>query len=113
MVKGNHLKNIHAIIFCESHIFGKQTKFSFPKQVQFRASQMFVHFDIKGPLDPTFTSFQIFVTFIDDFSRYTMIYLIKHKSQTFNKFKAYRPKLKILKVIRLNFLQSDNKGEYF
>lgn len=74
---------------------------------------MFVHFDIKGPFDPTFTSFQNFVTFIDDISRYTMIYLIKHKSQTFSKFNAYRPKLKIFNVVRLIFLQSDNEGDYF
>lgn len=65
---------------------------------------MFVHFDIKGLLNPTFTGFQIFVTFIDDFSKYTMIYLIKHKSQTFSKFKTYRPKLKIFKVIKIKIL---------
>jgi hypothetical protein len=98
--------------FCESSIFGKQTKLSFPKHVQFWTSQMFVHFDIKGPLDPTFIGFQYFVTFTDGFSRYTMIYFIKQKSQTFSKFKAYRPKLKIFKVIRLIFLWSDNEGKY-
>ncbi len=68
--------------------FGKQIELSFPKQIQFQASQMFVHFDIKGLLDPTFIGFQIFVIFIDDFNRYTMIYFIKHKSQTFSKFKV-------------------------
>jgi hypothetical protein len=91
MAKGNHLKNIHAIFFCESHIFGKQTKLSFPKQIQFWAKKMFVRFDIKGLLDPTFTGFQIFITFIDDFSRYTMIYFIKHKSQTLVHLKHIGP----------------------
>jgi len=52
---------------------------------------MFVRFDIKGLLDPTFTGFQIFITFIDDFSRYTMIYLIKHKSQTLVHLKHIGP----------------------
>jgi len=31
-----------------------------------------------------------FVTFIDDFSRYTKVYLIKHKDPTFDMFLAYK-----------------------
>jgi hypothetical protein len=30
-----------------------------------------------------------FVTFIDDFSRITHVYLLKAKGEVFNKFKAY------------------------
>jgi hypothetical protein len=76
--------------FCESCMFGKQTKLSFSKQAQFQANQMLelIHFHIKGPLDPTFTDFQYFVILFDNFSRYTMEYILKHRSQTFNKFKA-------------------------
>ena len=31
-----------------------------------------------------------FVTFIEDFSRYTKVYLIKHKNEAFNKFLTYK-----------------------
>ena len=31
-----------------------------------------------------------FVTFTDDFSRYGYVYLMKHKHETFEKFKEYQ-----------------------
>ena len=31
-----------------------------------------------------------FVTFIDDYSRYGYVYLMKYKSETFEKFKEFR-----------------------
>ena len=30
-----------------------------------------------------------FITFIDDYSRYTYIYLLKHKDEAFHAFKVY------------------------
>jgi len=33
-----------------------------------------------------------FVTFIDDYSRYTKVYLIKHKNETFHVFQLIRQK---------------------
>ena len=35
-----------------------------------------------------------FVTFTDDFSRYGYIYLMKHKSKTFDKFKEFQKEVK-------------------
>jgi hypothetical protein len=32
------------------------------------------------------SGFQYFITFIDDFSRYDYVYLMKHKSETFGRF---------------------------
>jgi hypothetical protein len=37
--------------------------------------------------------FQNFITFIDDFSRYGYIYLMRHKSETFEKFKEFNNKV--------------------
>lgn len=34
------------------------------------------------------------VTFIDDFSRYVLVYFMKEKSDTFSNFKAYKEQLK-------------------
>jgi hypothetical protein len=33
--------------------------------------------------------FQYFITFTDDFSRYGYIYLMRHKSEPFEKFKEF------------------------
>jgi hypothetical protein len=34
-----------------------------------------------------------FVTFIDDFSRYDYVYLMRHKSEFFEKFKDFKPEV--------------------
>ena len=39
---------------------------------------------------PTRGGYQYFVTFIDDFNRYGYVYLMKHKSKTFELFKTFK-----------------------
>jgi hypothetical protein len=76
----SHIKTTNP--FCESCIFGKKHKIKFPKQSNYRASNLLdlIHSDIKGKITRIHTSYQYFITFIDDFSRYTIIYLLKLKS---------------------------------
>ena len=55
-----------------------------------------VHSDVCGPLSLNARGgFQYFITFTDDFSRYGYVYLMKHKSESFEKFKFSRMKYKI------------------
>jgi len=35
-------------------------------------------------------NYQYFITFTDDFSRYGYVYLMKHKSESFEKFKEFQ-----------------------
>ena len=56
--------------------------------------------------------YRYFVTFTDDYSRYGYLYLMRHKSETFEQFKEFRHKVelqlgKIVKAIR-----SDRSGKY-
>ena len=49
------------------------------------------HTDVCGPLNITARGgFQYFITFTDDFSRYGYVYLMKHKSESFEKFKEFK-----------------------
>jgi hypothetical protein len=49
-----------------------------------------VHSDVYGPMSSiTRGGFQCFITFTDDFSRYGYIYLMEHKSESFEKFKEF------------------------
>nr|GEU99737.1 hypothetical protein [Tanacetum cinerariifolium] len=53
-----------------------------------------VHTDVCGPFrSATKDGNHYYVTFTDDFSRYGYVYLIKHKSDTFEVFKRYRNKV--------------------
>lgn len=56
--------------------------------------------------------FRYFVTFIDDYSKLTMIYPMKSKSDTFSCFKAFRSKFELQLSTRIRKLCSDNDGEY-
>jgi hypothetical protein len=47
-----------------------------------------VHIDVCGPMSSIVRGgFQYFITFTNDFSRYGYIYLMRHKSESFEKFK--------------------------
>ena len=53
-----------------------------------------------------------FLTFTDDLSRYGYIYLMKHKSETIEKFKEFQSQLENHRNKKIKFLRSDHGGEY-
>ena len=58
------------------------------------------------------SGYRYFLTFTDDLSRYGYIYLIKHKSETFEKFKEFQSEVENHHNNKINFLRSDHGGEY-
>ena len=72
-----------------------------------------VHSDVCGPLSSTaIGGFQYFITFTDDFSRYDYVYLMKHKSESFEKFKVFKNGLHNQLGKNIKTLRSDRGGEY-
>ena len=72
-----------------------------------------VHIDISGPYSTSICGSRYFLTFIDDFSRYGYLYLIKEKSNALDKFKVFKLEVekqlgKVIKIVR-----SDRGGEYY
>ena len=57
-------------------------------------------------------SFHYFITFTDDFSRYGYIYLMRHKSESFEKFNQYQNEVQNHSGKMIKFLRSDRGGEY-
>ena len=56
--------------------------------------------------------YHYFLTFTDDLSRYGYIYLMKHKSETFEKFKEFHSEVENHHNKKIKFLRSDRGGEY-
>ena len=56
--------------------------------------------------------YRYFLTFIDDLSRYGYIYLMKHKSETFEKFKEFQSEVGNHRNKKIKFLRSDRGGKY-
>ena len=74
---------------CEGCIFGKQhrEKFSIRKSYKACTPLEIVHSDIFGPMQTSSISgCNCFLAFIDDYSRKTWVYFLKHKYDAFNCF---------------------------
>ena len=72
-----------------------------------------VHYDLCGPMTiQARGGFEYFITFIDDYSRYGYIYLMRRKSKAFEKFKEYRAEMKKRLNKCLKTLRFDRGGEY-
>ena len=56
--------------------------------------------------------YRYFLTFANDLSRYGYIYLIKHKSETFEKLKEFQSEVENHCNKKIKFLRSDHGGEY-
>ena len=53
-----------------------------------------------------------YVTFIDDFSRNTWMYLIKTKDEVFGKFQEFKAEVENLIDKKIKIIRTDNGGEY-
>jgi len=53
-----------------------------------------------------------YITFIDDFSRKTWIYYLKHKDEAFNLLKNLKSLVKNQIRRKINIFMFDNGGEY-
>ena len=56
--------------------------------------------------------YRYFLSFTDDLSRHGYIYLMKHKSKTFEKFKEFQSEVENHHNKKIKFLRSDRRGEY-
>ncbi|KAK2448130.1 secreted RxLR effector protein [Trifolium repens] len=99
---------------CRSCLIGKMTKAPF-KGIGERANDLLalIHTDVCGPLNiPARGGFTYFITFTDDFSRYGYVYLMKHKSESFEKFKEFKNEVQNQLGKNIKTLRSDRGGEY-
>ena len=53
-----------------------------------------------------------YITFIDDCSRYTKVYLLKHKDEAFDKFLVYKTEVENQLGKKIKRVRSDRGGEY-
>ncbi|KAJ9539151.1 hypothetical protein OSB04_031884 [Centaurea solstitialis] len=99
---------------CESCLSGKMTKQPFNKDNE-RANDLIeiIHTDVCGPFShEAIGGYRYFITFTDDYSRYGYVYLIRHKSEAFEKFKKFQSEVQNQLDRKIKFLRSDRGGEY-
>ena len=83
---------------CEPCLMGKMTITPFSGTIE-RPTDLLeiIHTCVYGPMSvEVHGGYRYFLTFIDDLSRYGYIYLMKHKSETFEKFKEFQSEVEII-----------------
>ena len=100
---------------CEICQLSKQVRSHFPIQ-PYRASSPFsiIHSDIWGPSRiKNVTGTRWFVSFIDDHTRLTWVFLMKEKSETGQIFKNFKNMIQTQFQSKIQILKSDNARDYF
>ena len=97
---------------CEA---GKHPKEKYDKGKSWKVTIVLelVHSDVVGPFPvPSFGKARYVLTFIDEFSRYTWVFFLTHKSEVFDKFIIFKDQVekKLGKAIKI--LRIDNGREY-
>ena len=116
MVEGIKLDETSEIRSCDSCEYGKAHRKPIGKvRVAERAKAVGeeVHSDVwgKSPVQ-TINGREYYVTFTDDHSRFTHLYLLRTKDETFNAYTTYESMMRTQKVTRIKRLHSDRRGKY-
>ena len=100
---------------CEPCIEGKLHKKKFPIKERKRAGKPLelVHSDVCGKMkNESLSGKQYFVSFIDDYSHLVWVYVLKHKSEVYQKFREWKAMVERESEFQLQTLRTDNGGEY-
>lgn len=111
---GECSKSCNNILNCEICLQGKMSRMKFPNSNN-RAKEKLdlIHSDVCGPMQTVTPSGKRYVlTFIDDHSKFTVIYLIKEKSEVFGKFREFVELCRTMFNRKPKMIRSDRGGEY-
>jgi len=119
LVKSGYLNNIHEFssylaFDCASCKLGKSKSLSFPMQESW-ASACFeiIHTDVWGVSHVlSHAQSRYFVTFIDDYSRFTWVYFLHSKANMFSIFQTFVALVETQFSTKIKILRFDSGGEY-
>ena len=115
LVKGVDCKVTNDSFICENCCDGKNHKTPFSNIESNRKRKIFelIHSDVCGKLNPSsLGGGNYFVTFIDDATKYTWVYILKKKSDVFDAFKNWKTLVENLYDRKIKIFRTDNGGEY-
>lgn len=99
---------------CETCILAKSHRATYPLSMN-KSNVPFalIHSDVWGPSPVSTTSGnRWFVIFIDDCTRMTWLYLLKHKHEVLRVFQSFHTMVQTQFSAKIQILRSDNGGEY-
>ena len=105
--------DFNEFLVCESCLEGKIMKRPFNVK-GYRAKDFLelVHSDVYGPMSiQARGGYKYFITFTDDYSRFVYVYLMKRKSEAFEKFKEFRAEVENQLGKCIKAIWSDHGGK--
>lgn len=116
LVKQNLLENLKSVQlqFCEDCVYGKAHRVRFSKGRHSAVGVMdYVHSDLWRPSRvESLGGSRYFLSLVDDYSIRVWVYLLKHKSDAFEKFKDWKVMHEIQIERKLKKLRTDNGLEF-
>ncbi|KAJ1530288.1 hypothetical protein ONE63_005209 [Megalurothrips usitatus] len=100
---------------CRTCLEGKMARLPFPKGGSTPAAEKLklVHSDLCGPISPaSWSGMRYVLTFTDDCTRKVLVYFLKHKSETFEKFQEFKSRMELESGNKLKCLRTDNDKVY-
>jgi len=100
--------------FCKVCIEAKQIRNPFNSERDRAVKPLhIIHTDIVGPIEPlTYDNKKYVLTFVDDYTHFCKVYLLKNKSEAFQYLKEYVSEAEAFFNIKAAKLRLDNGGEY-
>uniref|UniRef100_A0A2N9J0Y8 Integrase catalytic domain-containing protein n=1 Tax=Fagus sylvatica TaxID=28930 RepID=A0A2N9J0Y8_FAGSY len=101
-------------VHCHHCLAGKMHQLPFPTSNKTITSPFeLVHADLWGPAPVVASnSFRFYLVFVDEFTKFTWVYLLKHKSNTFQVFTQFRSMIDTQFSLPIKILRTDCGGEF-
>jgi histone deacetylase 1/2 len=107
------IRNVNNNLVCDACQQGKSHQLPFPKSTSVSTSALDLVFsDVWGPAPTSIGRFNYYVSFIDDYSKFTWIYLIRYKSEVFQCFRDFQNLVECQFDKKIRAVQTDWGGEY-
>ncbi|KAI5734745.1 hypothetical protein M8J77_010064 [Diaphorina citri] len=98
---------------CEACIQGKMNRLPFGSRRRAKDVLEIIHSDVCGPITPvSINDHRYFVTFMEDYTHFCVVYMMKTKDEVLSKFKEYYNMTKAKFNRTIQKLRCDNGGEY-
>ena len=105
-------KSIHEAV-CEGCQYGKAHRLPFKKySIRSTKTLQLIHADLLTSNAASYTGLQYMLVIVDDYTRFSWVFFMKEKSDTFSVFKQFKRKIEGELRRRIRCLRTDNGGEF-
>jgi hypothetical protein len=106
-------ESVNKDVICDACQQGKSQQLPFSLSSRVTTSPLeIIYSDVWGPAQTSTSGHQYYVSFIDAYSRFTWLYLLKHKSDVFQIFLQFQQHVERLLNKKILHVQTDWGGEY-